>query len=359
LDVTAKITGIKYTPLTCRDLDTIALADLENGLPHKGSFLLQVSSKSQIAMSWWTSSKRTRTYPYARVYDTLNFQGRKVTIIPIFKDEGEDGDRDFLQWDTISLMSLLGVYTIISYYNQASKNSKYKNKITGQHYDYQHLRYEIKKLCSYQSDALHWNLEQIGNAGKVCQKALDASIKISRKLKVRMHSKSSAEGRIDELLKGKKSFMSFSRKLAKEAQKRESLTNQPKEKLTGSKGTLTVSNYLGGNYYLTVDEIEIRGKNILLIEGKHSKKSYLPSMADIKDGFIKLFLLTNLKKVRVDERIYNVKPILKLTSDKILPDLSTNKNLRHKLRQIINEAKANNFNVTLNQNDLANLSIGS
>jgi hypothetical protein len=28
--------------------------------------------------------------------------------------KGKDGDRDFLQWDTISLMSLLGIYVIIA-----------------------------------------------------------------------------------------------------------------------------------------------------------------------------------------------------------------------------------------------------
>lgn len=81
------------------------------------------------------SSKRTRSYPYARVYDRLAFQGKKVTIIPIFKDEGLDGDRDFLQWDTVSLMSLLGVYVIIGYYVSATPNPNYKNKITNQRFD--------------------------------------------------------------------------------------------------------------------------------------------------------------------------------------------------------------------------------
>ncbi len=74
------------------------------------------------------------------------------------KDEGKEGDRDFLQWDTISLMSLLGVYTIISYYNCAEKSSRYRNKITNQRFDIEHLKKEISKLLSYQSDALHWNL---------------------------------------------------------------------------------------------------------------------------------------------------------------------------------------------------------
>ncbi|MGC9043411.1 MAG: hypothetical protein ACP5KG_06100, partial [Myxococcota bacterium] len=75
--------------------------------------------------SWWVSPKRTRSYPDARVYDTLSFEGKKVTIIPIINDEGREGDRDFLQWDTISLMSLLGVYVIIGYYKNAEKSKRY------------------------------------------------------------------------------------------------------------------------------------------------------------------------------------------------------------------------------------------
>jgi hypothetical protein len=41
-------------------------------------------------------------------------------------------ERDFLQWGTVSLMSLLGVYVIIGYYNYAEPNPQYRNKITKQ-----------------------------------------------------------------------------------------------------------------------------------------------------------------------------------------------------------------------------------
>ena len=79
-------------------------------LSKKETLCLDVDKENKVAMSWWVSAKRTRSYPYARVYSTLNFSGKKITIIPVVKDEGKQGDRDFLQWDTVSLMSLLGVY---------------------------------------------------------------------------------------------------------------------------------------------------------------------------------------------------------------------------------------------------------
>ena len=65
-----------------------------------------------------------------------------------------------------------------------------------------------------------------------------------------MSDKKSAEKRINELKKGKEIFMSLSRTLAEKAQKRESVTIQPKEKLDGTKATITIRNYLGGNQIL-------------------------------------------------------------------------------------------------------------
>lgn len=85
---------------------------------------------------------------------------RKATIIPIIKDEGADGDRDFLQWDRVSLMSLLNVYTIISYYDSATKNSGYRNKITCQAFDTNHLRTQLSALRNIHSSAVHWNSQQ-------------------------------------------------------------------------------------------------------------------------------------------------------------------------------------------------------
>jgi len=63
-----------------------------------------------------------------------------------------------------------------------------------------------------------------------------------------MHSRQTAEKRITELLKGKDEFMKLSRMLAEKAQRRERLTIQPKENLSGTKAIITIQNYLGGYY---------------------------------------------------------------------------------------------------------------
>jgi hypothetical protein len=348
MDIFAKITGIKYTPFLCRSLNTFSVNELEKVLSKEATFILKIDNESQIAVSWWVSAKRTRSYPYARVYDSLSFTGKKVTIIPILKDEGKEGDRDFLQWDTISLMSLLGIYAIIGYYHDAVPSSRYENKITEQRFDTDYIKNEIAKLLSYQSDALHWNLSQIDKAGEIGQKALEAYDIISKKLKIEMHSRESAEKRVQQLVKGKEVFMKLSRELAQKAQKRESVTKQPKEKLTGQKATLTIKNYLGGYYYFTADEIEINENNICLIEGKHTKTSDIPSLSDIKDGLLKMILFTNLEEVKINGRNYTKTPVLKLTTDSNFELRKLNKSTNETISLLKKEAKTNGFRILLN-----------
>jgi len=59
--------------------------------------------------------------------------------------------------------------------------------------------------------------------------------------------------------------------------------------------------------------VELKNKNIYLIEGKHSKKSSLPSLEDIKDGLLKMILFTNLEDVKIDGKNYSPVAVLKLT----------------------------------------------
>lgn len=345
-DIFAEIRGIKYQPFLCKKLNVFDFDNIDWLLQKEASFLLKVNG-GQVAVSWWVSPKRTRSYPYARVYDTLSFTGKRVTIIPVLKDEGKDGDRDFLQWDTVSLMSLLGVYVIISYYSDASRNPRFRNKITEQRFDVNHVKNEIIKLLSYQSDALHWNLSQLDNIDEINKRALDNYRVISQRLGVEMHSWDSAEKRIKQILKGKETFMNLSRRLAEKAQKIERVTIQPKEHLTGIKATLTVKNYLGGFYYFTCDEVEIHGDDLYLIEGKHSKGKELPSLEDIKDGLLRMILFSNLENVEIEGKHYNPIPILNLTTAKKI-DITRLIN-SELVNSLIKEAKTNGFKLMINK----------
>lgn len=69
MDVLAKITEIKYLPFLCRELKVFDINYLDDAISKSGSFILNIEEKKQIAVSWWVSAKRTRSYPYARVYE--------------------------------------------------------------------------------------------------------------------------------------------------------------------------------------------------------------------------------------------------------------------------------------------------
>lgn len=311
---------------------------------------MNLGKGSNVAISWWVSAKRTRSYPYARVYDTLGFSGRKITIIPIIKDEGIEGDRDFLQWDTVSLMSLLGVYVVIAFYVNAERSSQYEGKITSQRFDTGYLRGQIGDILSYQSDALHWNLAQVDKAGAIAVKAIEAYSKLSEKLNVPMHSIESANRRVTQLLKGKNDFMALSRMLAKKAQARESRTTQPKEKLAGTKAMLTIKNYLGGYYFFTADEAWIEGDDLYLAEGKHTMRANLPSLGDIKDGLLKMILFSNLEGVRLERHIYNPIAVLKLTTEPGFSKQELNSREMNLMEILKREAHTNQFKILINNN---------
>ena len=351
-NIFAGISGITYTPYLCRELRTFELADFEKAFSQESTFILNVGRGQQIAISSWVSSKRTRTYPYVRVYDSLSFSGKKITIIPIIKDEGADGERDYLQFDTVSLMSLLGVYVIISYYKEAESNPKYANKITKQRYDTQHIIGEIKKVPFFQSDALHWNLEQLDHAGEIGEKAIESYVRISKERGVAMHSIELARKRIRNLQEGKEAFLNLSRKLAEKAQKTESISSQPKEKLCGNKARITIKNYLGGEYFLTCDETEIRGNELFLIEGKHTAGKSFPALNDIKDGLLKMMLLTNLKNVRIGDKRFTPIPILKLTTGRPIKLDSLNPKEKNTLSLLEKESESNGFRIRINANFL-------
>lgn len=345
LNIKAKIKNISYTPTLPSILTAVSREDFSRALSDKTRFLLNYDHLNTFAISQWVSPKRTRSYPYSRVYDTLKYSGKKVTIIPVMKDEGLDGDRDFIQWDTLSLMSLMDVYVILTYYNKAIKSPRYKNKIKDQNFDFQHILEQFESLSNYRSSALHWNLNQTDQIGSIGIRALAAYNQISIETGVSMHNPDSAKSYLSKISKSADEFKNISRSKAQEAQLREANTIQPKENLSSqTKSRITIENYLGGAYFFTVDEIEVINDTVLLIEAKHSQKSKLPSNDDIKDGLLTMILFTNLEDITVSEKAYKHKSILKLSS---ATSRSINDSEKLRLIQLQQEAETNNFTLRL------------
>ncbi len=370
MDITAKITGIHYHANCCPPkLKAVNYVDFDiNNMP---TTCILEGDNFTYGFSKWVSPKRSRTYPYERVYNSLISSNKCVTVIPIVKDEGADGDRDFLQWDTISLMSLLDVYVILAHYTEAEKNIKAeiergkKNKITNQQFDNDYVKRKLEKLRQYKSSSLHWNLEEMQKSlPELIDKVKRDHSKIEEVLGVKLKNKNGIDRFKKKIEGGLENFKTFSRAKAQEAQSREQQTEQPKEALsTLTKAKITITNYLGGEYYFTTDEIEIKEDTIFLIEGKHTKDSDLPSLGDIKDGFLKLMLYTNLEDVQINGKNFNTIPVLKLTSETItgsikstsseediesfLSENSYTKGKIKRIKEIFKEAQRNNFIVII------------
>ena len=129
-----------------------------------------------------------------------------------------------------------------------------------------------------------------------------------------MNGKTNVVKRIEVLKDNASTFKKYSRRLAASAQNRELQTVQPKESVIEEKAQITIQNYLGGLYYLTVDEAVIKKGKLWLIEKKHSKNAFVPSMNDIKDGIIKMILFTNLAETKIGDKSFDHFSVLGLTS---------------------------------------------
>jgi hypothetical protein len=356
MNIVGTITGIKYKVLLAEKLKELEFNKFNINDAPKACVI--TDNQDTFAISKWVSPKRSRTYPFERVFNTLNIS-KRITVIPIIKDEGAAGERDFIQWDTISLMSLLDVFVIFAYYENAKKSGE---KITKQMFNNEYVLSKIKEIEQYHSSALHWNLNELNtNLHNIIDKVKESYSIIEKTTGVKLHNLSGLDNFKNKIGKDVSLFMEFSREKAQKAQNREFLTTQPKESLaTLSKAKVTITNYLGGQYFLTVDEILITKAKVSLIEGKHSKTSVLPKKGDIKDGLFKMILYSNLSEVTVNGKRMKSEAVLCLTSSKLKGAICTTSNKMELakffaennfaasqlllIESVIAEAKQNKFN---------------
>jgi hypothetical protein len=281
-----------------------------------GAFVLS-NGVEKIAVSRWISPKRTRSYPYERVYDTLAFSGKKATVIPVVKDEGLGGERDFLQWDTISLLSLLDVHLVLAYYDAAEENPRRHDQITAQKFDNLYVAARLKEIFSFHGTAREWNERETLQLKPMFEKAKLAYRKISKATKTYLHDEAALNELINYTATPQK-FIEFSRRKSRQAQAREFQTDKLKEALvTDTKSKITITNALFGKYFFTVDETKLEAKTIRLIEAKHSSRGKFPSSGDIKDGLIKMMLYTNLRSVKTGTKSYDLRVQIRLTSNRL------------------------------------------
>ncbi len=282
----------------------------------------------EFAFSKWVSPKRTRSYPFERLYNTFNSPMR-LTIIPILKDEGSDGDVDKIQYSTISWMNLLNIYIVLAYYDKASKNLRQwqsaKSKITDQKFNINIINEQLLKISQYKQSALHWNRTLIENRFvEIYKLALSSYERISKETGVKVHDRDTQEQYLARIMCDFENFKNISLRGSRGASIRETQTSHELEYLSdGMKATFQIDNYLGGTYFLTADEVIKDKEGVYIIqESKNSTEGFLPSLSDIKDGLFKLILYSNLDSLCLDSEPVNFRSRLKLTGKKVSGSLS-------------------------------------
>src|SRR5690606_1001446 len=120
------------------------------------------------------------------------------------------------------------------------------NKIKKQQFDNNYVLSKIKEIEQYHSSALHWNLNELNtNLHNIINKVKLSYTEIEKVTMVKLHGFKGLENFQNKIGKDVSAFMEFSRGKAANAQSREFVTIQSKERLsTLSKAKITINNYL-------------------------------------------------------------------------------------------------------------------
>jgi hypothetical protein len=287
------IKDVKYVANLTATLEPYALENFDINRA-KPSGLIQTPMDT-LAFSKWVSPKPTRSYPFERVYNTYNAQ-KVITVIPIIKDEGIDGDSDFVSYKTFSWMNLLNIYVVLGYYSSATKRPGTVRKITNQTFDPDFVREQIEAITRYKQSALHWNRtllkEQFTN---ILERSIHSYQAISDQTSVPVHDYSA---RLSSYLKNLETYQQTSLSASRRAAHRETSVSHALETVDASqKYVLEIENYLGGVYSLSPDGIALEGITWIILESKNTSKGKLPQVSDIKDGLFKLILFSNLDRL--------------------------------------------------------------
>ncbi len=313
----------------CANLPSYKLDDFDINVARPVG-LAKLGQRGSIAYSRWVSPKRTRSYPFARIWDTLGFSGKIVTVIPIIKDEGRgerrnDSNLDRITYMTYSWMNLMNVYIILAWYCEAKSLSSVR--ITQQLLDSKYVRSKLHDIADYKYDAHHWNRMHFENDFlKIYRRAIDAYVRIANKLNIKLHSRENHCKFIESVCSDCSSekldlekFRTLSLDKSLRSAQHEVQTVHTQERLsTGNKALFCIRNNLGGIYHLTADEVLFTANNKIVIrECKHTSRHILPSLNDIKDGLFKLLLFSRLVNLRVANNSVTAECELRLTSDKL------------------------------------------
>ena len=302
------IRDVSYTPCLAPDnFQRYDIARFDVNEAHAYGLIQLGPSGDHLAYSKWVSPKRTRTYPFARMYNTYHFNAKKVAIIPIIKDEGAGTqNNDRINFITFSWMNLLNIYIILAWYEDAERKPGTTDRITQQTLHAESVRQKLVEVGRYQMSALHWNTTHFERDFEYTYlNAVEGYKKIAHEKNVALHDAQTHLAALDKFKMDTRFSLTALREAglpgSYAAARREAITLHELESLgEHPKGVFSISNYLGGEYHLTADEVYWEDNLFVIQESKNSSRGKLPSQDDIKDGLFKLILFANMEAVAID-----------------------------------------------------------
>jgi hypothetical protein len=321
----------------------------------KPTFLLKNGIETIAAVSCWVSPKRTRSYPFGRVLKTLYQKDcKKITIIPVVKDEGQRGDRDYLAYATVMMMTFLGVYLIPAYYVDAELNNRpkeiHKKKITNQKFDSDFICKKIQEIVKTEKTVQEWNDSVRDSISK------DLADIIKEKYTLIQKNTGAVLHDIDKMHKFLKNtfdpdkFKEKSSKISAGSAKGETQVENEKEKTFGfpkAQVSFNITN-IPGECNLTTDGYHIINETLFLLECKHSKNGIKAD--DIEDALFKYHFFNQINEFSDGGATYNTKTVIVASSGG-----KTTTEILNELNEISQECEKNSIIfIPIGKNDLKN-----
>lgn len=287
------------------------------------SGIIEFADDTSFGYSKWKSPKASRTYPGTGIYRTYHLQTKRVTVIPVIKDEGDDTqNNDRLGSMALARMNLTSVYIILAWYEHAEPNLTLGgNRVTGQLLNNGFVVEKMREIKRAQKSALHWNTMHFERDFEyVFRQAVESYQRIGKLCNVEMHSAENHLAILEQyLVDGKFNLDAFARHSSARssaAAKREAMTTHDLEQLSdGDKAYFELVNLQGGIYHLTVDEVFWEDGRLVVQESKNTTKQVMPSLGDIQDGLFRNILFYSIDELYLDGQQIEFTTRLKLTGN--------------------------------------------
>ncbi len=314
------IRNVSYDPrLRPRSLQAYALDEFDVNRA-KTTGIVQFDADTSLGYARWTAPKRTRTDALPRTYSVYHLP-RKAVIIPAIKDEGYQTNNDHINFITYAWMNLANIYIILAWYEDAEAHPTKALRITQQTLNNHFVWERLAELRTYQQTALHWNTMHFERDFTTVFKNAAASYEaigrktgaqlIPSKLHLAELEKYTANGAFNL-----EQFRAASLPKSYGAAQRELATEHIHEHLLqqGSKAYFSITNWLGGEYHLTADEVFVlENDEIVIQESKNTSTAKMPTLSGIQDGLFKLILFANMDELYLNNTRVSFRVRLKLT----------------------------------------------